>query len=541
MTRWKAAIVALALASSLSSVRNGFAYDDVPIIVQNTPFHALGSIGHRFVESYWPRDQGNALYRPLTTALFTLEWAVGGGSPLPFHIVNILLYAAVCLAVYALARRLVSPTVSMIVASLYAVDPVHVEVFANSVGLSELLTALCVVGATIWYIDRRTVGDLRGRDVALLSCVYALGCLAKEYTIVLPAILVAAELTVVTDDRPLVERARALRLLLLSLTLVAVAYIALRIRVTGSLVAENPAIPLRDATYATRWWTMLSLVPEWVRLLVWPAHLAAVYSPPGTPLFQHANLQSAIGAALLLAVGALALVGRRRLPVASFGIAWIGLILLPISNVVVKSGVLLAERTLFLPSVGAALILGAILPIAATWFPWSRAMRLTATAAGVLLVGAGIWRSSTRAVVWHDNLTVFAASIIDEPLSYAAHFGEAGVMFDNHKYGTAEREIRIAMRLYDGDPRVYVDLGTAYEQAGHCEAAIRLARQALQLEPYFVMARVMIARCLQKSGQYAALHSLAIEGLADGYQTRLYRAILFTADSGVRATATGRH
>jgi len=541
VTRWKAAIVALALASSLSSVRNGFAYDDVPMISQNAPFHALGSIGHRFVESYWPRDQGHALYRPLTTALFTLEWAVGGGSPLPFHIVNILLYAAVCLAVYALARRLVSPAVSVIVAGLYAVDPVHVEVFANSVGLSELLTALVVIGATIWYIDRRTVGDLRGRDVALLSCVYALGCLAKEYTIVLPAILVAAEVTIITDDRPLVERARALRLLLLSLTLVAVAYSALRIRVTGSFVAENPAIPLRDATYATRWWTMLSLVPEWVRLLVWPGHLAAVYSPPGTPLFQHANLQSAIGAALLLAVGALAIAGRRRLPVASFGIAWIGLILLPISNVVVKSGVLLAERTLFLPSVGAALILGAILPVAATWFPWSRAMRLTATAAGVLLVGAGIWRSSTRALVWHDNLTLFAASIVDEPLSYAAHFGEAGMMFDNQKYGTAEREIRTALRLYAGDPRVYMDLGTVYEKTGHCDAAIRLASHALELEPYFVMARLMIARCLEKAGDYRALRSVAIEGLADGIQTKLYREVLFTADSGVRAAATGQH
>jgi hypothetical protein len=50
----------------------------------------------------------------------------------------------------------------------------------------------------------------------------------------------------------------------------------------------------------------------------------------------------------------------------------------------------------------------------------------------------------------------------------------------------------------------------------------------------------MIARCLEKARQYAALRSIAIQGLADGYQTRLFRAILFTADSGVHATATGR-
>jgi hypothetical protein len=56
-----------------------------------------------------------------------------------------------------------------------------------------------------------------------------------------------------------------------------------------------------------------------------------------------------------------------------------------------------------------------------------------------------------------------------------------------------------------------------------------------------VMARLMIARCLEKAGEYRALRSVAIEGLADGVQTKLYREVLFTADSGVRAAATGQH
>lgn len=542
MKRWSPAIaiVALALCAALTSVTNGFAYDDVPIILENAPIHQLRLVAHRFVETYWPLWQGHALYRPLTTALFTLQWAIGGGSPLPFHIVNVVLYAAVCLVVYALARRLLSPTVSWIVASLYAVDPVHVEVFANSVGLSELITALSVVGATIVYIDRRRSGDLRGRDVAVLVGLYVVGCLAKEYAIVLPAIFVVAELTIIDDRRPLIDRARALRLLMLSMTLVAVAYIAARIRVTGSLVAENPAIPLRDATYAARWWTMLSLVPEWIRLLVWPAHLAAVYSPPGTPLYEALNLRSVIGAAVLLAVIALAIAGRRRLPVASFGILWIGLAMLPISNVIVKSGVLLAERTLFLPSVGAALILGAMLPVAAARFR-SRRLRLAMIPVLACLLIAGTWRSLERARVWHDNETLFAQSVVDEPLSYAAHFGLAGILFDSHHYATAEREIRLALRQYDADPRVWQDLASAYEQAGHCEPAIPLAREAIVLQPHFVEAKLLIAKCLNLARDYPALRSLAIQGVADGYQPGIFRQVLFTADSGLRATSAGRH
>jgi protein O-mannosyl-transferase len=530
------AIVALAMLASVSSLRNGFAYDDVPIIQEHAPLHDLGHIAHRFVEPYWPLAQGNALYRPVTTALFTLEWVIGHGSPLPFHIVNVLLYAAVCLTVYALARRLLVPAMAFAAAALYAVDPVHVEVFANSVGLSELITALTVVGAIIWYIDRRRAGQLRGGDIAVVAALYAVGCLTKEYAVVLPALLAMAELTVVDTERTWPQ----LRLLALSLALVAVSYLALRIRVTGSLVGEHPAIPLRNATYATRVLTMLSVVPEWIRLLVWPAHLAAVYSPPGTPVMDHVDPTVVVGAGVLLAIAALAVAGRRRVPVAAFGIAWAGLVMLPISNVMVKSGVLLAERTLFLPSVGAALVFGAIVPVLAARFP-GPSVRPAAATVFAMVLGAGIWRSATRSPVWHDNDRLFAQSIVDEPYSYAAHFGEAGLMFNDKKYGTGEREARTAIRLYQDDERLFVDLGTEYERIGRCDAAVRLAHHALELSPHFVAARLIVARCLNRAGNYVALHSVAVAGMADGYQWRLFRQILFTADSGVRATSAGRH
>jgi protein O-mannosyl-transferase len=538
MKRWTpaVAIVALALVSSVSSLGNRFAYDDLPIISENAPLHDLSHIGHRFVESYWPMAQGHALYRPLTTVIFTLEWVIGHGSPLPFHIVNVALYVLVCVAVYALALRLLSPTISLIVAALYAVDPVHVEVFANSVGLSELITALTVIGATMWYIDRRRAGHLGTFDIVVLATLYALGCLAKEYAIVLPAILLAAELTVLGGQRPW----RELRVVTLVLALVGVAYLALRIQVIGTLVGENPAIPLRNATYATRFWTFLGVVPDWVRLLVWPSHLAALYSPPGTPVLQHVDVTAATGAAVLLLIAVLAIASRKQMPVAAFGIAWIGLILLPVSDVVVKSGVLLAERTLFLPSVGAALVLGAILTVAAARFP-SHTVRMVAAVALVCVLGAAAWRSATHALVWKDNTTLFAASVADEPLSYAAHFGQAGLAFTARDDRSGEREALTAIRLYDGDARVYAALASEYERTDHCAPALAYARAGLALSPHFVIARLIIAKCLAKAGDYAALHSIAVQGIADGYQQSLFRQILFTADSGARAASAGRH
>lgn len=532
------AVSAIALLSSASSLRNGFAYDDLPIISENTPIHSLSHVAHRFVESYWPATQGHALYRPLTAAMFTLEWTAGGGSPLPFHIVNVLLYVAVCLVVYALARRLLSPEIALVVSALYAADPVHVEVFANSVGLSELITALTVVGASIRYLDARRAGGLSARAILAIAVLYAIGCLTKEYAIVLPAILAVAEFTIIDQNAP--KPWRELRLLTLTLAMVGIGYIGLRIGVIGTLVGENPAIPLIHATYGTRFWTFLSVVPEWIRLLVWPAHLSAVYSPPGTPVLDGPDPTAVVGALVLVSVAALALASRRRMPVASFGIAWIALILLPVSNVVVKSGVLLAERTLFLPSVGAALILGAMIPVVAARLSIGRA-QVIAAAATVLIVAAGVWRSATRALVWRDNPTLFAQTIVDEPFSYAAHYGEAGMMFNAKQYGSGEREVRTAIRLYADDPRMFVDLATEYARTDHCDAATRLAQHALSLSPHFVMARLIMARCLARAGNYAALHSVAVTGMADGYQPSLFRKILFTADSGLDAASARPH
>ncbi len=92
----------LAVAASLSGISNGFALDDVQIIVENERVHSLIGAWRIFTQAYWPPSGGSSLYRPLTSLGFVIQWAVGGGSPLPFHIVSIALTrsevgsAAVC-------------------------------------------------------------------------------------------------------------------------------------------------------------------------------------------------------------------------------------------------------------------------------------------------------------------------------------------------------------------------------------------------------------------------------------------------------------
>src|SRR5688572_26521781 len=127
MRRYAAVGIALlAVAASITGLQNGFALDDVHIIVQNSRIHSLSGLFDVFTDSYWPPEKGGALYRPLTSFAFILQWWVGSGAPLPFHIMSIALYAAVSVMVFRLGATIVEWPYAFLAAALFAVHPMHV-------------------------------------------------------------------------------------------------------------------------------------------------------------------------------------------------------------------------------------------------------------------------------------------------------------------------------------------------------------------------------------------------------------------------------
>ena len=89
-------LVALgAILVYLTSLANGFAYDDVSVVLENPAVHDLTNSLRIWFTPYWPGAAARpaGLYRPLTIFLFAVQWSVGGGAPLNFHLLNVLLHA----------------------------------------------------------------------------------------------------------------------------------------------------------------------------------------------------------------------------------------------------------------------------------------------------------------------------------------------------------------------------------------------------------------------------------------------------------------
>jgi hypothetical protein len=181
------AIVALAAAAVYArSVGFAFVYDDIWVVLNNTLLHS---------PSRWPQIlatpwQPHGLYRPLTSLTFAFDWALGGGAPGRFHLVNLLLHAAASALVYALASRWLPRPGALAAGLLFALHPVHVEAVANVVGRAELLATLCTLAAALLYLrhgDRvRTTGRVPwGTALATLGLVL-LALASKESAFAAP-------------------------------------------------------------------------------------------------------------------------------------------------------------------------------------------------------------------------------------------------------------------------------------------------------------------------------------------------------------------
>ena len=498
-TQWSLLVASLLLlvgASSGIGIHNGFTYDDVEVIQRNGEVHTLHRWWTFFAHSYWPRAYGGDGYRPVTMLAFATQWVIGGGAARVFHATNIVLYGAVTIAVFWVASLLLPPAAAWLVAALFAVHPVHVEAVASTVGQSELWVALLLLPAMAIYLRRCLTGTALSLGEGVIICLcYTLGLFAKEHAIVLPALIIAAEVMLGSDKRPLAQRVTTIRPLVLCLTLLGTLYLAARSAVKGGDISGfQPFVVFQtlDLSYANRVLTMIGVVPQWIRLLLWPARLTTEYAPPDVDIAQGPSLAQLPGFLLLAGILGLAVVlwKRRGLgAIASFGIAWFCITLLPSSNFIIPAGIIIAERTLFLPSLGALLVIGVL----AVWvaervramrsFAPRRNVSVASFAAVASILIAGGARSAMRTVVWHDNDRLFTQGIIDAPESYRAYYMLGARKFEAGDKRNGERAYRHAMALFPYDPFMAYNFALQYQLRGTCEAAIPLYEWAFAMDP----------------------------------------------------------
>lgn len=477
-----------------------------------------------FTHEYWWPETTSDLYRPLTTLSYWANYTLLGGGTrvLGYHIVNFLLHWANVVLVLVVVDRLSKRFVlALVAAALFAVHPVNTEAVTNVVGRADLLATLSVLFGGWCYLRACDERAAHGAGWLVAMGASALtGVFMKETAVVIGAFVVTYDalwrvprLPGKTLRERLTSGWRNLAPAYVALAPAALAFIVTRIvihRHTALVSEQFVDNPIAGAAWFPGFMTAWKVIGRCVALLMFPRVLSCDYSYSQIPLYFESddpwqNAQAWVGVLLVAALVWVAWRSRKSNTAVAWGIWFFLLALLPTSNLIVPIGSIMAERFLYLPSIGfcvvaayALLALGARLARATKAAPTMQPR--VALAGAVLVTSAMGARAFVRNADWHDPISLWKSAVAAAPMSFRTHKGYASaLLLSNQDEATIDLAIagsERALAILDDPPlpierrdvSMFVDLGVYYrlkaqrlKQRGQAPDAAAFLRKSLSM------------------------------------------------------------
>ena len=462
------ALCALTLLAYSNSFEGGLVLDNKVLLldprIRDTTPENLALI---FQHTYWWPTGESGLYRPFTTLSYLFNYAVlGEGNQLfGYHSINLILHLGNVLLAYALALRLLRRFwPSVFIAAVWAVHPASTESVTNIVGRADLLSAMAVLSGFLMYLkSREAIGWARGVWLAGLAAVTAMGVFSKESAVAILPIIVLYEI-VWWKERP-----RQPPWLGCSAALVPIA--AMLWKRSAVMAASPPAeFPFTDNPIAgADWWTgrltAIKVIARYLWLTIWPAKLSSDYSYNQIPL---ANGSAADWLAYVIVFSvAIAVILLFRWNRTGFFLACFALLnFLPASNLFFPIGTIMADRLLYLPSLG--LLACLVLAIYACAHK-PRLALLPPVVLGLIACGFAV-RTWVRNQDWQSELALASQDVQVSPSSFKLHQLLAVSLFESDPTSSnidrVIEEQEKSLALLDPLPAAR-SRSDAYRQAGY--------------------------------------------------------------------------
>ncbi|HWC73992.1 MAG TPA: hypothetical protein VG454_08645, partial [Gemmatimonadales bacterium] len=352
------------------------------------------------------------------------------------------------------------------------VHPVHVEAVANVVGRAELMAAAGYAVALVCALRAQS------RPVYLIGVAAgaAFGIASKELVATLPASVLLLYAWKRADMR-MGWKAAAVAAIPIGAYYVLHEWIG-----AGLLTSGGTAAGLERLGMVSRAWAMVPLTLQWWRLLLFPAHLSADYSPAELTVSTGLTLGHVLALCVWALAGLLAWRTRHAIPGIALGLLWLIITVAPVSNVLLPTELLIAERTLYLPSFGIVFALASI----GVALPWPARVRVGLLA---FVLTLGIARSVARIPAWHDDDMHFEALKREAPHSYRTLWLEGNDEFARGQWGSGERFLQAAITAAPVIAGPRYDLARFYMKARLWQPAIRELQAAITVDSAFTPAR----------------------------------------------------
>ncbi|OGR30337.1 MAG: hypothetical protein A2X83_07935 [Desulfuromonadales bacterium GWD2_54_10] len=476
-------IVIAVLAVYLPGLGNSFIlnWDDNKYVVENATAHgfSLAHIKAAFANSYF------ANYAPLHIISYMLDYTLWGLNPAGYRLGNILLHAANGSLFYYLLRRMAwLRTPALLAALLFVLHPVQVESVTWISQRKNVLAMFFALLSFIGYLHTRNARQPEYRAYIFSLVTFTLALLTKSVTVFLPVAFILYDI-MIRQDRDLRGIIRTMTPFLLLSAGACVLTIITQHEARTGWHGGSPAATL---------FTMMPVFMHYLRMLVWPFGLSALYDPP----LHHSLLEPVVAVsctALLILLGSAAVLSTRR-PRELFW-CWFGVLaILPVSQIVPLT-TMMNDRYLYFPLVGvAALLFGSLSPIITRNDSLGRAMFCGALF--VLLALAIL--AGQRNLVWKNDLTLWTDAVQKAPGSRSARQGLAETLEARGDLVGAAAHYLEALRKDPGSPELNSQAGVVFAKLKQYPRAVSCLRYAVQLRPANDSYRMNLSAALLESG-----------------------------------------
>lgn len=451
-------ITLLSVILYLNTLNNGFVYDDLNTIVNNTLIKKSDNLSMLFDNKNYFVLSRELSYRPVVTITYFLDYAIYGIKPWGYHLTNILLHTINGILVYVFSILTLQlqkaggrPELQALILSfLFVGHPVLTEA-VNAVSFREELLAflfyLITLNIYIW-LRTHTVLPHSRIFIYTISCLtFLLALFAKEMAVTLPVIILCCE-GLFGDEK---KKPVLLNPYNTGFILIVIAYLYLRFHYFYNPVEGHQRHwPLQERILTLPW-----LLLSYIKMALFPVSLSADYVIAPVKSLLSPFIIASAGIILASIFFKTIRIGKGT----AFGVLFFVITLMPVYNIIPINEPI-AERYLYIPAFGFTIIIGSYICHRISLNPGYKRLYMLILLLIVSFYGLGV---ANRNKAWKESYSLWSDTVRKMPNSSRAHNGLGIILADKGDFDGAEFHFRTALRHKPDDLEIAFNLKNLYE------------------------------------------------------------------------------
>uniref|UniRef100_A0A1I8NQF0 dolichyl-phosphate-mannose--protein mannosyltransferase n=1 Tax=Stomoxys calcitrans TaxID=35570 RepID=A0A1I8NQF0_STOCA len=481
-----------------SALNGTFVFDDTVAIKHNKAITQLPTnYTAIFTRDFWGAaiadEDSHKSYRPLTSLMFHWEWMIWKMEPYHMKMINMFMHMLNSILVLMVVRRFQfeksyisqhTQDVAFVAAVLFAVHPVHTEAVCGIVSRADLM--FCFIFLLCLWMCSANFNSI-WQQVFIVSMTFV-GVLFKESAITIPLACVLVTFGLERWNtlcwKQQLKRLVCKRNLFYGISTLAIILFRLWLadfKTPKFRAADNPVAHAENL--ATRIYSQNYIYFFNLKILINPLHLCFDWSFDCIRLIEGITDKRML---LVLCLYAMVIVlilnyNRNFPPVIGLGLMVIPF--LPASGII-KVGFVIAERVLYVPSVGFCYITA----YGFIWLSEHIKYRKCLQIAFGLVVIIFVLRCRQRSLEWLTEERLFWSALEVCPNNAKVHYNIARLATDVKNNKKAFHHYHKAIELAPDYDAALMNLGNLYRDNGNLPKAENYIKKSLEITPDFATA-----------------------------------------------------